>query len=105
MLALHLGGRVELDVPPILAATFELVMAVCQPVAVAEFHRDVVAVGENAAEKLAMGKHDAAVFDRFGDAVAARCSYPAHLLYDISSSSPCVLPMSASRASTAASFA
>ncbi len=82
MLAFHLAGRVEFDVPPILAAAFELVITIFQSVAVAELHRDVVAIGENAAEKLAMREHDASVFDRFGDAVAARRRDPAHLLHD-----------------------
>lgn len=82
MLAFHLVGRVELDVPPILAAAFKLLIAIFQSVPLAEFHRDVIAVGENAAEKLAMREHDAAVFDRFGDAVAALRSDPPHLLHN-----------------------
>ena len=104
MLAFHLVGRVELDVPPILAAAFKLLIAIFQSVPLAEFHRDVIAVGENAAENwLCENMMPPYLTDLvtplpLSAAIRRTCC-------TMASRSPCVLPMSASRASTTALFA
>jgi len=58
---------IDADMSPELPCTRQNAMGIRKLAPFAELKRDMVLTGENAAEPLARGKEEAAVFDLFGD--------------------------------------